>query len=493
MTGRTESPDFPLTDDAIDSSFPPPLLRKGFVLLLPGGGDVLEYSSYLGLSTIFDPTSIAADSSGRLAVVGACSTDYSPGLEAWQTPGWPDPLTPNSWFEAGVVVFQLDTMAIDYAGLFGGSGPEFPYAATFDATGALTVVGVTGSTKQSFPKTPDTYTVPVVGTSKLFSTRIAPDGNSFEYSAWIGQETKQELEVAVLPDRSTVIAGRILAGSLPTTPGVLGPAVAFDDAFLMQLSPDGKSLVWCTSYGGLSDDEYITSLEVDASGMLTVIARNSGYPVVKQYGPGLSVGNVAARIAPGATKILYSVALTEAASFTGPSGGGLLPGSRIGMGGQAATPTFPVSADAFDTTYGGIYDGYAAALSLLPDGIRHLEGSGASCSAAMTLGATRPAWPGQADFSLFLSGGPPAGLGVLAIGAQSAVPVDVGGALSWVDPNSAPILLPLALGQNGFRELPLPIPVGASGAELAAQAFLLPPPGCGQSLLSSHGLAIRLL
>jgi hypothetical protein len=35
--------------------------------------------------------------------------------------------------------------------------------------------------------------------------------------------------------------------------------------------------------------------------------------------------------------------------------------------------------------------------------------------------------------------------------------------------------------------------VGASGAELAAQAFLLPPPGCGQSLLSSHGLAIRLL
>ena len=122
-----------------------------------------------------------------------------------------------------------------------------------------------------------------------------------------------------------------------------------------------------------------------------------------------------------------------------------------------------------------------------------MEGSGSSCAAGLTLGATRPAWPGQADFSLYLSGGPPSGLGVLAIGAHSAVPVDVGGALSWVDPASGPALLPMQLGPQGFRELPLPIPVGLSSGELAVQAFPQPLPCCGEALLSSHGLSIRLL
>ena len=502
--GWTSSQDFPLTGDAIDSSFPPPLLTKGFVTLLSAGGDALEYSSYLGLATNFIPRAIAVDPGGRLAVGGYCPTDISPGLEAWQTPGWPDPLTPDSSLEAGLVVFRLDTMTIEYAGLLGGKGGERIIAMAFDNTGALTVVGLTGSPKQSFPKTPGTYTVPgwgsqVPGTPPpqaspyLFSTRIAPDGKAFEYSAWIGQNSLDEISLALLPDRSTVIAGRTQGTKLPVTPGVFDPTPDFDDAFLMQLTPDGKGLAWCTFLSTSGTEEFVCSLDGDSSGMLTVVTRSGLWPPVKTYGPGLSAANVAARIAPGAAKVLYSVALTEASSPLYPVGGGTLPGSRIGMAGTAFTPLFPVSPDAFDTTYSGIYDGYVAALSLLPDGIRHLEGSGSSCAAGLTLGATRPAWPGQADFSLYLSGGPPSGLGVLAIGAHSAVPVDVGGALSWVDPASGPALLPMQLGPQGFRELPLPIPVGLSGGELAVQAFLLPPPGCGQPLLSSHGLAIRLL
>jgi hypothetical protein len=494
IAGHTHSKDFPLTDGAIDNSFPPPLLQKGFVLLLSGSGDALQYSSYLGLASNFAPFAIAVDPSGRLAVGGTSSTQFSPGLEAWTSPDWPDQLTPESSTEAGLVVFRLDTMAIDYAGLLGGSSTELIHAMTFDATGALTVVGLTGSTKQSFPKTPGTYTVPVQGSGpKLFATRIAPDGKSFEYSAWIGQSSQAEIEVAVLPDRSTVIAGRTLGSTLPTTPGVIDPTPDFDDAFLMQLKPDAKGLVWCTYLGSPSAYEPISALEVDSSGMLTVVARNSGFPPVKQYGPGLSVSNVAARITPGATKVLYAVALTEASSSVHPVGGGSLPGSRIGMGGTAYTSLFPVSPDAFDTTYSGIYDGYVAALSLLPNGVRHLEGSGSTCSAGLTLGATRPAWPGESEFAIYLSGGPPAGLGVLVIGAQSAVPLEVAGTLSWIDPASAPALLPLALGPLGFLELPLPIPLGASGAELAIQAFLLPPTGCSGPLLSSHGLAIRML
>jgi hypothetical protein len=84
-------------------------------------------------------------------------------------------------------------------------------------------------------------------------------------------------------------------------------------------------------------------------------------------------------------------------------------------------------------------------------------------------------------------------LGVLAIGAQSAVPLEVAGTLSWIDPASGPVLLPLALSAQGFIELPLPIPQGASGAELAVQAFLLPSAACSGPLLSSHGLSIRML
>ena len=506
MAGWTQSQDFPLTAGAIDSSFPPPLLQKGFLTILSAGGEAIQYSSYLGLASIFVPFAVAVDPGGRLAVGGLCSTSLSPGLEAWQTPGWPDPVASGSSSEAGLVVFDLATMQVDYAGLLGGPGGECIYAMTFEANGALTAVGLTGSNKQGFPKTPGAYTIPGwasqwPGTPSpspspyLFVTRIAPDGKSFEYSAWIGQNSQPEIQVAVLPDRSTVIAGSALGvnTSLPVTPGVFDPTPGSGDAFLMQLKPDGKGLAWCTFLSTIATIEYVSSLEVDRSGMLTLVSQYGLWPPVKSYGPGFGAGHVAARIAPGATKVLYSVALTEASSPYGPVGGGALPGSRIGMAGTAYYTGFPVSPDAFDTTQNGVNDGYAAVLSLLPDGIRHLEGSGSSCAAGLTLGATRPAWPGQADFSLYLSGGPPSGLGVLAIGAHSAVPVDVGGALSWVDPASGPALLPMQLGPQGFRELPLPIPAGVSGGELAVQAFLLPPPGCGQPLLSSHGLAIRLL
>ena len=82
---------------------------------------------------------------------------------------------------------------------------------------------------------------------------------------------------------------------------------------------------------------------------------------------------------------------------------------------------------------------------------------------------------------------PPSTSGLLLIGANSlSTPVRIFGADFWVDPFS--LIVPVAISSdvNGVGKVMMPIPGGAKGVKLFAQAIWANTPSCsGRGLLSA--------
>jgi len=96
LIGRTDSPNFPVTADAVQNSFPGGL-QDGFLTKLSADGSNLEYSTYLGGSQNRDVALGIAYDSGNVLVAGwAASTSYPTTAGAYQTGcsscgvGWAD-------------------------------------------------------------------------------------------------------------------------------------------------------------------------------------------------------------------------------------------------------------------------------------------------------------------------------------------------------------------------------------------------------------------
>src|SRR5438093_173035 len=215
VTGRTKSPDFPVTAGAFDPTFQnticgPVLCAHGFVSKLDANGSTMVYSSYLGGRSSHPGLGIAADSSGDAYVAGYTnSSDF--------------PLTPG-------------------------------------ADGTAFHAGACG-----------TFTC-----SEGFVAKVNTAGSALAYSTFLGgSKTDIAHEVAIGPGGTAYITGETNSTDFPVTPGAYESTYAgagFRHAFVAKLDATGSTLVYSTFLGGGNTDQG-HGITVDASGTAYVVGR----------------------------------------------------------------------------------------------------------------------------------------------------------------------------------------------------------------------------
>jgi photosystem II stability/assembly factor-like uncharacterized protein len=280
LTGTTASLDFPTVNPfQRNIGLPAVYVRvptDAFVAKLNPSGALL-YSTYLGGISSDTANGIAVDSTGNAYVTGfAASGDFPTTAGAFQTKA-------SSGGDAFITKLNPAGNALSYSTYLGGStSPGFSTAANVgrgiavDQEGSAYVAGYTFS--ESFPlKKPaqgqfnkgfefgfDCLHFSLAPTREdAFVTKLDPLGAGLVYSTYLGgSNTDEAYGIAVDSSGSAYVTGTTCSFDFPNSTSSNDTAAA---AFLVKLSPSGKTFVYARSFGGRGND-FGNGVAVDSEG-----------------------------------------------------------------------------------------------------------------------------------------------------------------------------------------------------------------------------------
>jgi hypothetical protein len=393
VVGWTESPDFPVTKGAYQTTVGN---LSAFVTKLNPSGNGLVYSTVLGgaYPSYSAAYGVAVDSKGQAYVVGNVS-----GNDAF-------PFTSNALLKMAngnassgfVTVFNAAGSSLLYSSLIGDA-----QALQFNTTVQGVAVDpsgnfyVTGSTESpNMPVTAGafqtTFATPNTNTVAGFAAKFGPVGGSgklltyltYLHAATIGDN---DWGAAIVADNSgnAYVAGYTQSPTFPTTAGAYqtaclgGGSGACSAAFVTKLNPTGTKLVWSTLLGddnlnpGIngtgSVGEYVSSIALDVLGNVYVAgAAGDGFPTVNPVESGSFVsGGFISKLNSTGSALLFSSLVGDQGTNNWISGAAVDPLGNISVGGvvQGAAVGLPVTSGAPQTTFGGgEYDGFVAKIHL---------------------------------------------------------------------------------------------------------------------------------
>jgi hypothetical protein len=395
VTGVTESSDFPITANAVQSAVSG---DTAFITVISADGTRVIYSTFLG-GTISDGgvplpvnlfhlnppanvetigVGIAVGPDGTLYVAGGTNTIDMP-----ITQGAAQPVIGGE--EDGFVA-RIDTTKAGSAGLvystyLGGALGDFTAAVAVDSGGNAFVTGETKSA--DFPTTLGAYQrLYSLGTA-AFVAKINATGSAFTYSTLLsgtqggsaggGTNYNAPSAITIDSDGHAFVAGETNASDFPTTSGVVQPIFAGqDDGFVSEFSADGSSLIFST-YLGASDYDGLFGVKLDSSGNIFVGGYSASHdlslvaPVQANFG-GYYDG-WAAKLSANGANLLFSSYLggNDQDSVYGLD----LRNNQLYLAGRTASTNFPVTSGAPQSTYGGgIWDNFLSIINLEPNSVQ---------------------------------------------------------------------------------------------------------------------------
>ena len=278
VVGTTWSKDFPTTQGVFQRNLRGK--QDAFVAKLDAGGSGLLYSTYLGGQEDEEGWSIALDGEGNLYVTGNTrSKDF------FVTPGALQQCLAGG---ADVFISKLDARASNllYSTYLGGSADEYirddngNFA--LDAQGHLYVAGTTES--HNFPTTPKAFQRNFAGgEADAFLAKLDLANSRLVYSTYLGGSRRDGATgVGVDAQGRAVVIGETDSPNFPTRKAVQTAfAGGKSDAFVVELSQDGSTLLYSTYLGG-SGRESPEDIAVHASGNVYVsgLGNSSDFPTV---------------------------------------------------------------------------------------------------------------------------------------------------------------------------------------------------------------------
>lgn len=301
----------------------------------------------------------------------------APGAQFPTTPGVVQPnfagnTNPNNLYGAQdgfIAKLSSDGKKLLWATYLGGSGGEFLRDIAIDAQGNA-YAGMT-SVSASFPHiTAGAFDTTHNGGLDNAAVKVSSDGKQVIYGTYLGG-SGNEGPASVKVDGS----GQLYYGSNTDSNNLPVTASAFQktrkggrDYFLAKLAANGKSLVFCTYFGGSQDENAEThTLALDAQGnaVIGAITASADLPTTpsahRTTKSGPSDGFVAKLSSNGAT--LIASTYVGGGSSDGVQGLAVDSAGNILVGGTTSSANLPVSAGAYQSTYGGVVDSWAARFS----------------------------------------------------------------------------------------------------------------------------------
>ncbi|MET0649675.1 MAG: SBBP repeat-containing protein [Pyrinomonadaceae bacterium] len=273
VVGTADYPeiDLPVTPGAFQTE------RRGssdlFIAKLDPSGTSLSYLTYLG-GSVGDPvgveygSGIAVDAAGNAYVTGLTYLNDFPVVNAFQT-------AHRGSTDAFVTKLNPNGSALVYSSYLGGNSSEWGNSIALDAAGSAYVVGGTNST--DFP-VKNALQAAKKGSEDFYLTKVAPDGQSLEYSTYLGgtdYDAGFDARVAVDAAGAAYLAASTYSRDYPTTPGAFQPSAKTNGSFftsdivVTKVAPGGASLAYSTYLGGTSY-EIAFDAAVDAAGQVHV-------------------------------------------------------------------------------------------------------------------------------------------------------------------------------------------------------------------------------
>ena len=306
VAGGTTSGDLPTSKSSYQPAYAGTSLDDlgdAFVAKFNSAG-VPTYVTYLGGSGDDAATSLAVDPAGNVYVVGETTSQNFPKLNAAQ-PAYGGS-GGNNFFNGGdAFAAKLNASGgLVYSTYLGGAMDDGATAIAVDSTGAAYIVGATLS-RSFFPSAPG-YQKQFGGTAgqfinpngyvtfnlgDAFIVKLDPTGSQVLGATYLGGSLDESAAAVTLDSSNNVwVSGCTNSSNFPTqhpyqgafagmSPGTLQPFMNCGDGFLSELSPDLKTLLYSTYFGGNGDDA-ISAIQVDAAGTvyMTGITVSTNFP-----------------------------------------------------------------------------------------------------------------------------------------------------------------------------------------------------------------------
>ncbi|MBM3288639.1 MAG: hypothetical protein FJY92_00665 [Candidatus Hydrogenedentes bacterium] len=233
------------------------------------------WSTYLGGSDEDINQDLVADSAGNIYICGTTrSADFPTTAGAFDQTfngGTTNEYGGDMW----IAKIHGVTGQLVYSTFVGGPDDEEPDGIYVNASGEVVVLGTTSS--PNFPTTAGAYDQTHNGGSDVFLLKLNADGSGVVWSTFLGgsgdDECWEKSRFGLDAGGNIYIAGMTKSADFPATPGAFdethnGPndgTNASRDAFVAKLTSDGSALVYATYLGG-SDRDQGMSLSATATG-----------------------------------------------------------------------------------------------------------------------------------------------------------------------------------------------------------------------------------
>jgi uncharacterized protein (TIGR03437 family) len=289
VAGETCVIDFPTL-----KAFGPRLVGEDACFITEFEPSLLElvYSSYLGGADFDFCNGIAVDSGGNAYLTGATTSSGLATVSAFQVQFGGG----VNYGDAFVAKIKSGGTGIAYYTYVGGSGDEAANDIAIDSAGNAYIAGWTQSSMDFPLKNPlqSTYgggapgsslpTCSDCGAGDAFITEINPTGTALVYSTYFGGSGLDVANgIAVDSAGNAYVAGATTSANLEVTAGALesklpGP----QDAFVLEIAPQGTALKYSSYLGGSNDDAAWKIAATDGGNVyVTGSTQSSNFPTVQ--------------------------------------------------------------------------------------------------------------------------------------------------------------------------------------------------------------------